>query len=301
VREVRGDLNAAAGASGPDSIDLRAGDLDRGAGVPRVGRDLLQGWEALDPVRVAGNEDLGEHKELDPSAAGLLDEPDRLEKFIRARMIRAPKTGNVFFIDDPGRLQAVNDMAGARAAKDSARRSVQLAVPPDLVAAPGYGVRRLYQAYLAAWSRYVDAVLTGPQFAVLCAVLTYPDADQTSLASAVALDTSTMADVCRRMERRGLIARAPSSRDARRKLISLTEAGKAAHLEVNRRARALDQALLEGCSPDQRAGIALLLNSLGQQWEGVAKVTDSAIAFRDADGAQDQLGRCGSDGSIRTN
>jgi hypothetical protein len=101
--------------------------------------------------------------------------------------------------------------------------------------------------------------------------------------------------------RHWLIARAPSSRDARRKLISLTEAGEAAHLEVNRRARALDQALLEGCSPDQRAGIALLLNSLGQQWEGVAKVTDSAIAFRDADGAQDQLGRCGSDGSIRAN
>ena len=47
------------------------------------------------------------------------------------------------------------------------------APPADLVAAPGYGARRMYQAYLAAWSRHVDPVLTGPQFAVLSAM---PDA-----------------------------------------------------------------------------------------------------------------------------
>ncbi len=170
-------------------------------------------------------------------------------------------------------LSVVGEPAGAHEAR-SARRRVSLAPPADLVAAPGYGARRLYQAYLAAWSRHVDPVLTGPQFAVLSAVRAYPDADQSSLAGAVALDTSTMADVCRRMERRGLISRAESPHDARAKVLTLTQAGELALAEVNRRARALDEALLAGCTPEERPGIAALLNGLGEQWEAVAALED---------------------------
>ncbi|PVZ14990.1 MarR family transcriptional regulator [Actinomycetospora cinnamomea] len=151
------------------------------------------------------------------------------------------------------------------------RGRVSPAPPPDLVAAPGYGARRLYQAYLAAWSRHVDAVLTGPQFAVLSAIRAYPDADQTALAGAVALDTSTMADVCRRMERRGLITRHAAPHDARAKVLELTEEGAAALAEVFRRARRLDEALLEGCPAELRPHLASLFNDLGAHWEGVAE------------------------------
>lgn len=150
------------------------------------------------------------------------------------------------------------------------RRRVQLGPPSDLTAAPGYGARRLYQAYLAAWNRHVDPVLTGPQFAVLSAVHAYPDSDQSSLAGAAALDTSTMADLCRRMERRGLIRRTESPHDARRKLLSLTEHGTATLTETHRRARALDDALLADCPDEQRPQVAALLNDLGRQWESVA-------------------------------
>lgn len=143
--------------------------------------------------------------------------------------------------------------------------------PPDLVAAPGYGARRLYQAYLAAWNRHVDALLTGPQFAVLSAVRAYPDADQTALAGAVALDTSTMADVCRRMERRGLITRHAAPHDARAKVLVLTDEGAEALAEVYRRARVLDEALLAGCPADLRPRLASLFNDLGARWEDVAE------------------------------
>ncbi|MFP5022537.1 MarR family winged helix-turn-helix transcriptional regulator [Pseudonocardia phyllosphaerae] len=152
----------------------------------------------------------------------------------------------------------------------SARRRVSLAPPAALVAAPGYGARRLYQAYLAAWNRHVDSVLTGPQFAVLTAVRAYPDADQSSLAAAVALDTSTMADVCRRLERRGLIRRYEAPFDARAKVLTLTDEGQAALDETNRRARALDEALLAGLNGGRRDEIAGLLNDLSQRWEAVA-------------------------------
>ena len=170
-------------------------------------------------------------------------------------------------------MSVVGEPAGAHDARPS-RRRVSLAPPADLIAAPGYGARRLYQAYLAAWSRHVDSVLTGPQFAVLSAVRAYPDADQSSLAGAVALDTSTMADVCRRMERRGLIRRHESPHDARAKVLTLTEDGERALTEVNRRARALDEALLAKCPPAQRAEMATMLNDLAQQWEAVLDLED---------------------------
>ncbi|OLZ52784.1 MarR family winged helix-turn-helix transcriptional regulator [Amycolatopsis keratiniphila] len=143
------------------------------------------------------------------------------------------------------------------------------APPSDLLAAPGYGARRLYQAYLAAWNRHVDPVLTGPQFAVLSAVRAYPGSDQSSLAGAVALDTSTMADLCRRLERRGLIRRVESPHDARRKLLSLTDEGKSVLSQVNRRARRLDKALLDG---DDDIDMAALLNALGARWERIAEI-----------------------------
>jgi DNA-binding MarR family transcriptional regulator len=151
------------------------------------------------------------------------------------------------------------------------RRRQSFGPPSDLTAAPGYGARRLYQAYLAAWNRHVDSLLTGPQFAVLSAIRAYPQADQSSLASAVALDTSTMADVCRRMEKRGLIDRHESPHDARAKVLTLTDDGARALTDVNRRARALDAALLEGCPPEHRETIAGLLNDIGAHWESVAE------------------------------
>ena len=172
-------------------------------------------------------------------------------------------------------MGVVGRPAGERDAR-STRRRVSLAPPAELVTAPGYGARRLYQAYLAAWNRHVDSVLTGPQFAVLSAVRAYPEADQSSLAGAVALDTSTMADVCRRMERRGLIRRTEAPHDARAKVLTLTPAGEQALTEVNRRARALDEALLAGCTPEERPRIAALLNGLGEQWEAVAALGDLA-------------------------
>ncbi|GLY65316.1 MarR family winged helix-turn-helix transcriptional regulator [Amycolatopsis taiwanensis] len=163
---------------------------------------------------------------------------------------------------------------GEPAKSDQRGRKNPAAPPPgppsDLLAAPGYGARRMYQAYLAAWNRHVDSVLTGPQFAVLSAVRAYPERDQSSLAGAVALDTSTMADLCRRLESRGLIRRTESPRDARRKLLSLTDEGAAVLSEVNRRARRLDRALLEGHDID----VAAMLNTLGARWEATAARDD---------------------------
>ncbi|MDW6064582.1 MarR family winged helix-turn-helix transcriptional regulator [Streptomyces sp. FXJ1.4098] len=144
-------------------------------------------------------------------------------------------------------------------------------IPASLTAAPGYQVRRLYQAYLVAWAREVDPVLTGPQFAVLQTVEANPGRDQRSMAAAVSLDTSTMADVARRLANRGLLARRTSPTDARRKLLYLTDAGHEALRKAHDRARMLDKILLESFDEAEREPFVAALQKLADHWEGLAE------------------------------
>jgi DNA-binding MarR family transcriptional regulator len=140
-----------------------------------------------------------------------------------------------------------------------------------LRSAPGFLVRRLYQAYAAAWLRHVDTALTGPQFAVMTAVAAYPRVDQGSLANCVALDRSTMADVCRRLEDRALIQRDTAPADGRRKLLSLTDEGESVLEDVTRRVARLNTRLMDG--DEEVAGfteLLVLLDQLSERWERVA-------------------------------
>lgn len=147
----------------------------------------------------------------------------------------------------------------------------ELPIPQELLDAPGYVARRLYQAYLAAWVRMVDASITGPQFAVLVAVDDYPGEDQGSLAHVAALDRSTMADVVRRLEVRGLIARETAENDARRKLLYLTDDGREQLAGVNRRARELDEKLVQGNDVTVTKQWLAELNALAEHWESLVE------------------------------
>ncbi|MBB3663961.1 MULTISPECIES: MarR family winged helix-turn-helix transcriptional regulator [Prauserella salsuginis group] len=147
----------------------------------------------------------------------------------------------------------------------------ELPIPQELLDAPGYVARRLYQAYLAAWVRMVDASITGPQFAVLVAVNDYPGEDQRSLGHVAALDRSTMADVVRRLEVRGLITRETAENDARRKLLYLTEEGREQLAGVNRRARDLDKKLVQGNDVTVTEQWLAELNALAEHWESLVE------------------------------
>ena len=140
--------------------------------------------------------------------------------------------------------------------------------PEKLRGSPGFLARRLYQAYSAAWLRHVDTTLTGPQFAVLTAVREYPEVDQGSLAASVALDRSTMADVCRRLEDRGLIRRETAPGDGRRKLLHLTEVGTTLQQTVGERVDRLNHYLMS----DDAEPPALIdrLDKLSHHWESIS-------------------------------
>jgi MarR family transcriptional regulator, temperature-dependent positive regulator of motility len=141
---------------------------------------------------------------------------------------------------------------------------------PEVISrAQGYLARRLHQAYTAAWARRVDPVLTGPQYAVLATVEAHPRLDQGSLAHTVALDRSTMADVCRRLEERCLIDRTQAPADGRRKLLGLTDEGRTALARVHARVCALeDELMAEHAACAER--LIADLDALSRRWETVA-------------------------------
>lgn len=203
-----------------------------------------------------------------------------------ARMVRIPAAGHMVFWDNPApaldllRTALRQTLApepdapsipphdsGAMTSPSTPDRADDVATPDELSHAPGFLARRLHQAYLAAWLHDVDATLTGPQFAVLQITGENPGCDQRSIADLVALDTSTMADVARRLENRGLLSRTPSPADARRKLLNLTEEGRATVHDANLRARKLDEELLRPIPAEQRADVLRHLAVLADHWE----------------------------------
>lgn len=151
------------------------------------------------------------------------------------------------------------------------RNGPQPEVPPELLTAPGYLVRRLYQTYTALWGSIVDSTLTGPQFAVMRAIQRTPGGDQGSLASMAALDRSTMADVARRLDRRQLIERRTSTSDTRRKLLYLTAEGEKILAETAAHAAHLDELLLAGLSGEERARMVDDLLRLSDAWERLSE------------------------------
>src|SRR5699024_5282742 len=105
--------------------------------------------------------------------------------------------------------------------------TVRAETPEFLKVAPGSVIRDLYQNYSAAWQNMVTDLMTGPQYAVLAVLNENDGADQTSVADASLLDGSTMVDVSRRLERRGLMVRTRSQVDGRRKVLHITALGEA--------------------------------------------------------------------------
>ncbi|GGN20449.1 MarR family winged helix-turn-helix transcriptional regulator [Streptomyces fuscichromogenes] len=147
------------------------------------------------------------------------------------------------------------------------RDSAHVPTPDEFLSMPGFVIRRLNQAYSAAWLRHVGSALTGPQFAVMLAVRKHPGVEQGSLAAAVALDRSTMVGVVKRLEARNLVTRVQPPEDGRKRLLHLTEEGARVVEEVNRKARELDAMLLEGMDEIAQSALWSRLNERADVWE----------------------------------
>ena len=106
-----------------------------------------------------------------------------------------------------------------------------------------------------------DNGLTPRQYAVLKAVAANKKPSQTLLVEKTGIDRSTLADIVRRLEARGLLARQRTLSDARKYAIHLTDSGKAALLSAEPAVKDTNERLLAALSDEERA---IFLNALGR-------------------------------------
>jgi DNA-binding MarR family transcriptional regulator len=87
------------------------------------------------------------------------------------------------------------------------------------------GIHRAEQAAALLFSENVAAKMTVRQAVVLKAVLDTPGCSQTDLVNATGVDRSTLADIVRRLQRRGWLQRRRTKEDARAYAVQLTPEG----------------------------------------------------------------------------
>ncbi len=92
----------------------------------------------------------------------------------------------------------------------------------ELSTTPGHLIRRAQQAYTVRWTKHFHGTLTGPQYAVLCALAQHEPSDQASLGEAASLDKSSVAEVVERLATRDLITVIADVSDRRRKKLLLS-------------------------------------------------------------------------------
>jgi MarR family transcriptional regulator for hemolysin len=85
---------------------------------------------------------------------------------------------------------------------------------------------------------------------------------QRALADLVGVEGPSMVSMLDRLEREGLVTRAPSPTDRRVKLVHLTEAGTTLYQQVREQAQAVRTALLGDIDPDQLKAATELLELL---------------------------------------
>lgn len=91
----------------------------------------------------------------------------------------------------------------------------------------GFLLRRAQQKHVAAWQSVVAGDTTSVQYGVLAVLARRPGIAQKEICEELDLDRSTVADVCSRMEKSGLVTRTPAAEDRRRNVLELTPLGSA--------------------------------------------------------------------------
>jgi len=95
----------------------------------------------------------------------------------------------------------------------------------DLYEHPGHLLRRAQQIAVSIFYDEMGGDLTPVQYAILSRLEDHPGIDQVSLAGLVAIDTSTGASVCARLEEKGLLERKVIPNNRRQRALKITPAG----------------------------------------------------------------------------
>jgi DNA-binding MarR family transcriptional regulator len=97
----------------------------------------------------------------------------------------------------------------------------------DLYQHPGHLLRRAQQISVSIFYDEMGDELTPVQYAILSRLAEHPGIDQVSLAGLAAIDTSTGATVCARLEEKGLLERKVIPHNRRQRALTITPGARA--------------------------------------------------------------------------
>lgn len=120
-----------------------------------------------------------------------------------------------------------------------------------------------------------DLDLTPRQFAVLAAAAREPNISQIGLVRETGIDRSTLADIVKRLIRKGLLQRQRTKSDARMYAVRLTPRSQEVFEQARRRADRADEALLSFLPAADRAAF---LNALRRLIEGYENAGGDMLA-----------------------
>ena len=126
--------------------------------------------------------------------------------------------------------------------------------------------------------------LTPRQYAVLVAVAENEGLSQTNLVEMTGIDRSTLADIIRRMLKKGLVQRRRTKEDARAYAVKLTEEGRRILRSAEPMARRVDDRILQALPAAQRerflSDLNTIVDALGKLEEAVEQAAHSKVAGR---------------------
>lgn len=138
--------------------------------------------------------------------------------------------------------------------------------------APGHLLRRAQQRAVELYTAEVgEDGPTPQQFVVLLNVFRTPGMSQTDLVQASAIDRSTLTEILRRMDARGLIVRSRRKKDQRANALTLTEDGERVLEKAFAAAVRAQSRILDPVPPAERAAAMALLTAIAGFGAGSAK------------------------------
>jgi DNA-binding MarR family transcriptional regulator len=132
----------------------------------------------------------------------------------------------------------------------------------DVMASTGHLIRRAAQHYSAIWAGLMPGGLTSPQFGVLALLDAGDPLDQQTIGERGGFDKSTCGSLIDRMHRAGLVHAQVDPANRRRKLISLSDAGRARLTDALPFQRQVQQIALATLTDDDRAELNRLLTKM---------------------------------------
>jgi len=125
----------------------------------------------------------------------------------------------------------------------------------------GFLLRRATQRHLAIFARGIPQVTT-TQFALLARLAELGPQSQNALGRETAMDAVTVKGVVDRLARQGLVATAPDPADRRRRIVALTQEGRALFDRLAPVALQISAQTLEPLEAEEAALLARLLSRL---------------------------------------